>query len=171
MIILVTGGSKSGKSRIAEELLSGVKNKIYLATMEPFGEEAQAAISRHQKQRLGKGFETVEKTRDIQELDIPYKTGGILLECLSTLCANEMFSAETQNPAEKILTGIRSLKEKTERLVIVTNSVNCDGIEYTAETESYIRALCELNREAALLSDVVIEAVCGIPVTLKGAVL
>lgn len=171
MIVLVTGGSKSGKSKIAENLLSGTENKIYLATMEPFGEEAKAAISRHRKQRAGKGFETVEKSRDIQELDIPNGTGGILLECLSTLCANEMFSGNVEDPAEKIVGGIKLLCEKTEKLVIVTNSVNCDGIEYTAETESYIRVLCGLNRKVAERSDVVIEAVCGIPVTLKGAVL
>lgn len=170
MVILITGGSKSGKSRIAENLLSAMEHKIYLATMEPYGEEAQTAISRHRNQRMGKGFETVEKSRDIQELDVPSGTDGILLECLSTLCANEMFSGYEKDPADKILGGIKLLKEKTKLLVVVTSSVNCDGIEYPAETENYIRALCELNIKVSELSDVVIEAVCGIPVTLKGAV-
>ena len=171
MVILVTGGSKSGKSKIAENLLLQAEHKIYIATMEPFGDEAQAAISRHRNQRLGKGFETLERSRDIHMLDIPNGTDGILLECLSTLCANEMFSGKEQAPADKIFNGIKLLKEKTTLLVIVTSSVNCDGIEYPTETENYIRALCELNRRVADFSDTVIEAVCGIPVVLKGAVL
>lgn len=171
MVILVTGGSKSGKSKIAEELLSGIGRKIYLATMEPFGEEAKAAISRHRKLREGKGFETVERSRDIRGSDIPNGTEGILVECLSTLCANEIFSGNEKAPVEKIVSCIKLLKEKTNRLVIVTSSVDRDGIEYTAEVENYIRVLCEVNSRVAEFSDVVIEAVCGIPVMLKGAVL
>lgn len=170
MVILVTGGSKSGKSRIAEDLLSHTERKIYLATMEPFGEEAQAAISRHREQRMGKDFETIEKSRDIHTLDISGGIyGGILLECLSTLLANEMFSTNERDPVKKILEGIKTLLAKTDMLVIVTSSVNRDGISYSAETENYIRALCELNGHVAELSDTVIEAVCGIPVVLKGA--
>ena len=169
MIILVTGGSKSGKSRIAESLLSEIDPKIYLATMEPFGEEAAEAIARHRKMREGKGFETIEMSRDIHEIELSDKVGGILVECLSTLCANEIFSGNEQNPAEKILSGIKLLSEKTDKLVLVTSNVSCDGIEYSHETLNYIRVLGELNRKTAELSDMVIEAVCGIAVVLKGA--
>lgn len=169
MMILITGGSKSGKSRIAEDLLLGIDRKIYLATMEPFGEEAAAAISRHRKMREGKGFETIEKSVDIHEIELPDNVGGVLVECLSTLCANEMFSGNEQNPVEKILCGIKLLREKTQRLVIVTSNVSCDGIEYSFETQNYIRVLGEMNRKIAEISDIVIESVFGIPVTLKGA--
>lgn len=170
MIFLVIGGSKSGKSRIAEDLLSGCSRKIYLATMENNGDEAQAAISRHRKMREGKGFETIEKSHDIQEITLSENVGGILVECLSTLCANEIFSVNEKNPTEKIVDGIKKLAEKTQRLVIVSSTVNRDGIEYPEETANYIRILSELNARTAEISDSVIESVCGIPVTLKGAI-
>lgn len=64
MLTLITGGCKCGKSSIAENILSDFcGRKIYIATMEPFGEEAHTAISRHRIMRSGKGFETVENTR------------------------------------------------------------------------------------------------------------
>lgn len=171
MIVLITGGSKSGKSKIAENLLSGTERKIYLATMEPFGEEAAEVIARHRKMRAGKGFETIEKSRSIHETELPEGVGGVLVECLSTLCANEIFSGNEHDPTEKIVEGIKALGKKTRLLVVVTSTVNRDGIEYPAETENYIRVLCGVNRKIAELADAVIEAVCGIPLTLKGEIL
>ena len=56
MTVLVTGGSKCGKSHFAESLFNDFPGeKIYIATMQPYGEEAFAAIERHRKMRSGKG--------------------------------------------------------------------------------------------------------------------
>lgn len=47
MMILITGGSKCGKSSVAEGLLNGFPGeKYYIAAMEPYGEDAQRAIAR-----------------------------------------------------------------------------------------------------------------------------
>ena len=73
MILLVTGGSASGKSEYAEnralQLAKAEQKKlIYLAAMKPFGEEAAKRIERHRQLRAGKGFETVERYTDIEGL-------------------------------------------------------------------------------------------------------
>ena len=52
MVILVTGGASSGKSAFGEDLARSLKTEektrlIYLATMEPFGEEGRRRIQRH----------------------------------------------------------------------------------------------------------------------------
>ena len=168
MMILVTGGSKSGKSRIAETIVTASERpRFYLATMMPFGEEAQTAIERHRAMRAGKGFVTVEKYTDIGVAELPQGC-AVLLECMGNLCANEMFSVCAPNPAAKILDGIAALAEKTSLLVIVTNQVGEDGILYSTETMHYIKNLGEINRALARQSDCVIEAVCGIPLVLKG---
>ncbi len=62
MIVLVTGGSGSGKSAFAEDrvLSFGEARRIYIATMYPFDMESKKRISRHRNMRAGKGFETVE---------------------------------------------------------------------------------------------------------------
>lgn len=168
MLILITGGSKNGKSHIAEKILdSDSLPKFYIATMEPYCEEALSAIECHRKIRSGKGFRTIEKYTDIDEVVLPDKC-SVLLECMCNLCANEMFSANCKEPVNKILTGIDQLLEKAETLVIVTNQVGDDGILYPPETMDYIRNMGIINRRLSEKADCVIEAVYGIPIILKG---
>ncbi len=169
MMTLITGGSKCGKSHYAEGLFDRFDGqKFYIATMQPFGEEAYAAIRRHKKLRMGKGFETIEKYTDLHEITLPEEC-GVLLECMGNLCANEMFSGEERtDPVEKILQGIAHLKSHARRLVVVTNDVGSDGISYDSGTAEYIRALGEINRHMAEIADHVTECIYGIPVHLKG---
>lgn len=167
--VVITGGSKCGKSRLAEEICGRYTGeKIYLATMRPYGTEAHEAISRHRAMRKNKGFLTREQYTDIEQVELPGRC-AVLLECMGNLLANEMFSGEKPvGCTGKILSGIRSLQERTELLAIVTNQVGADGMEYTPETRAYIAALGEINRKIAETADLVIECVYGIPVVLRG---
>lgn len=169
MIILVTGGSKCGKSRYAESLLEHrTEQKYYLATMQPFGDEALAAIARHRKMRADKGFFTVEQYTDIDRADIP-ENSAVLLECMGNLLANEMFrGGEICCCKDKIIAGILNLHRRTSLLVIVTNQVGSDGIRYESGTAAYIAALGKINQVLAEKADRVIECVYGIPVAVKG---
>ena len=166
---LITGGAKCGKSRLAEKLLNRCDcRKFYIAAMQPFGEEAEAAIARHRMLRAGKGFETIEKYTALHELELP-ENCAVLLECMGNLCANEMFSESGVNdPTGRVIAGIEHLKKHSSELVIVTNNVGSDGINYTPETNMYIEVMGRLNAHTAALSDNVIECVYGIPVVLKG---
>ena len=169
MMILVTGGSKCGKSRYAESLFADcTAQKYYLATMQPYGDEARSAIERHRKMRADKGFLTVEQYTDLPCANIP-DGSAVLLECMGNLLANEMFR---ENPAadcaEKIVSEILRLYQKTSLLVIVTNQVGSDGVCYSAETAAYIAALGRINQALAATADRVIECVYGIPFTVKG---
>lgn len=169
MITLITGGSKCGKSGLAEKIMVNFSGKkFYIATMQPYGDEAFSAIERHRKMRSGKGFETIEKYTDLGEINFP-ETGAILLECMGNLCANEMFADDNIiNPVEKIVRDIEYLESISEMLVIVTNEVGADGILYEPETMEYISHMGEINRRVAGLAENVIECVYGIPVVLKG---
>ena len=70
MFYVVTGGSGSGKSAFAEDLIcrnhdvSGTGQSgdslIYIATMVPYGEETKRKIRRHREMRMNKGFSTIE---------------------------------------------------------------------------------------------------------------
>lgn len=182
MLVLVTGGSKCGKSRIAEEIIMQFpKKRYYIATMEPYGEEAQNAIKRHQSMRAGKGFETIERYTDVGSIRLPFtgrqpasdsagvKEGAVLLECMGNLCANEMFSPQGihEGVAEKILSDVNKLYRQTAVLVIVTNQVGADGIIYPPETMEYMHELGIINAALAAKADMVVEAVFGIPIVLK----
>ena len=172
MLVVVTGGSGSGKSAFAEEtvLSLGEARRIYIATMQAFDEESHRRIRRHRHMRAGKGFETIERYTELDELLIP-KDCVVLLECMSNLVANEMFSGADivleDVVVGHILQGIKSLSAKVDELVIVSNNVFEDGISYDATTQAYIRALGRINTGVATLADTVTEVVVGIPVPVK----
>ncbi len=171
MITLVTGGSKCGRSSYAEGLLQGAEGaKIYIATMMPYGEEAQITISRHREMRRGKGFETVERYTDIGGAVIPLGS-SVLIEDIGNLCANEMFCEEpADDPCGRIVSGIKALAEKAEDIVMVTSQTGSDGIDYDGGTAEYIKVLGQVNAALAQTADNVIECVYGIPVALKGKI-
>ncbi len=168
MIIMITGGSKNGKSRTAEQIADSFRlKKYYIATMEPFSDEAACAIERHRKMRSGKGFETIEKYVDINDIVVE-KESVVLLECIGNLCANEMFENGIEDPVFKIISGIKKIGDFSNVFVIVTSQVGNDGMEYPDPTMKYIENMGRLNRGIAEISDCVIEVVYGIPLVLKG---
>ena len=70
MMILILGGSGSGKSAYAEDYLlrtAGDKKKYYIATMQIWDEEMQAKVDRHHRLRQGKGFTTIEQPTALEQ--------------------------------------------------------------------------------------------------------
>ena len=171
MLILVTGGSASGKSAHAERLLCehAASSRLYLATMQPFGAAAQKRIARHRALRQGKRFETVECPLNLAGLELPRRYDGILLEDLGTLLANELFAPAGAKDAAfgSILAGIERLQDCCETLVIVTNEIFSDGLPYPAETVRYIELLGRLNAAICARADEAYESICGILLPIK----
>jgi adenosylcobinamide kinase/adenosylcobinamide-phosphate guanylyltransferase len=166
MIALVTGGSGCGKSTWAEKYIQKLGGrKFYIATMQVVDEECRARVARHQTQREGLGFETIELATDIGNASVePGSTA--LVECLPTLMANEMFGGDP----ERVLPGLTRLMDICGHLVVVTNDVFSDGLTYDPETTAYMRKLASVNRAVAERADLVVEVVFSIPVALKGAI-
>lgn len=194
MITLVTGGSGSGKSAYAESLLSSCEGiRYYIATMQIYDAEGEKKVERHRKLRAGKGFLTIESPMNVGKIRFACAGGSeqaqyrqeaerkvqgspekksALLECMSNLTANEMFTKDgmksEEEVVEKIVSEIQTLSQKLDNLVIVTNNVFEDGVIYDAGTMEYLRALGRINAALARLADRVAEVVVGIPVELKG---
>ena len=170
--LLVVGGSASGKSQFAEDrVVSAVGKRYYIATMEPFGKEAQWRIVRHRQMREKKGFETVERFRDLGSLVLPQR-GAALLECVTNLLANEIFSPEgagEERAAEAVLQGIAALRRQCDLLVAVSGEVGMEPLsQYAPETRRYMGLLGKINREMAKQADEVWEVTCGVPICHKG---
>ena len=200
MITLIIGGSGSGKSAYAEEyVLAAAADlpKYYIATMQVYDAEGERKVERHRRLRAGKGFVTIEQPTDIGKAGIKIagntwnekdkgcvkeavrtdatneeKQGGVaLLECMSNLVANEMFSGgqmpETDVVVRRVTEGMEALEKQLTHLVIVSNNVFEDGIAYDASTLRYMEALGRINTRLAELADHVVEVVVGIPVSVK----
>lgn len=206
MIALVIGGSGSGKSAYAEQMAvkaAGNGSLYYVATMQVYDEEGKKKVERHQKMRAGKGFLTIEQPRRLEEAakkvaaeSVPAEIASaekvsagkvaaegvpagkiVLLECMSNLVANEMFSEENLSAvmdetkikqlSHEIISGVTALQDSCDILIIVTNQIFEDGIRYDASTMAYIRLLGDVNRQIAEQAEQVIEVVAGIPIFIK----
>lgn len=171
MIILITGGSGSGKSVIAENICVklDINPKYYIATMKIFDEECKKRIEKHRLQRSGKGFRTIEAPQDFRKhiKDIS-KNGIALLECVGNLTANEQFEVRCNDVVNVVTDEILELAKKIKVLVIVTNDVFSDFYPDVDETYCYIRNMSEINCILAKHADIVIESVAGQPVLWKG---
>ncbi|MCR5719421.1 MAG: bifunctional adenosylcobinamide kinase/adenosylcobinamide-phosphate guanylyltransferase, partial [Lachnospiraceae bacterium] len=116
MITLIIGKPDSGKSLMAEELLSKNPNRdhIYLATMKVCDEAGIKRIEKHRKQREGKGFTTLELCYEISKATSFIKdpqNSAVLLECISNLVGNEMYD----NPERSFL--VSGEKKDTDTFV------------------------------------------------------
>lgn len=160
MFSIVTGGSASGKSEYAENLVPNTGSRVYLATMEPFGAEAETRIARHRKLREGKGFETIECPVNIEKVLEACRGKDVLLEDLPNLVANEMFSSHAHSTAG-IAEQILDLAHISESLICVTGILTADGRKYDESTMKYLKELAAIERTLAAHADRVIEVVCG----------
>lgn len=177
MMVLIVGGSGSGKSSYAEKTAvflaqEGMK-KYYLATMQVFDDEGRKKVERHRNLRNGKDFLTIEQPTRVSCALERMKTGNrtVLLECISNLMANEMFSEEQHKTkmqvTENVIRDIKMLKEQTTHFIVVSNNVFEDGITYDETTMEYIHAMGMINHKLAALADRVVEMAAGIPIIIK----
>ena len=120
MMILINGGSSSGKSAFAETLIVEQAKKeevmaeaagkscaaapengsapsaiFYLATMIAWDEECRERIQKHRKMREKKNFMTIECPVDLSKAEVPAGS-RCLLECVSNLAANEMYRRDME---------------------------------------------------------------------------
>ncbi len=185
MIVFVTGGSGSGKSEYAEQLAVELKEKelrrrrevlkdqpdtaqlklVYLAAMRPADAESRERIRRHRAMRAGKQFETREQYTRLEEIATD-KNEILLLECLSNLMANEMFSKEGrgEQAAEAVQKGICRLAKRCCHLVIVGNNMFEDDLNYDGGALEYLRETARVHRFLGETAAQIVEVVCGIPV-------
>ena len=161
MTQLIIGTPDSGKSQLAESIVSSMGNDhglYYIATMIPYGEDGVRRVEKHRRMREGKGFITLEVPYDVNQAAIPDRENSIvLLEGVSNLAANELFESKTpyNECIEKIVSDITLLAMSVREMVIVSNHFEITE-EFSAETALYSRLMDEINYRLEKVSDRVI---------------
>ena len=179
MLIFISGGVRSGKSTLGEKIASKIayENKVYLATSKVYDEEMRARINKHQKDRQSEGFITIEKSEDIGEIISQLrKTDTVMMDCLGTLVANEMFKDYTKKNnesdipvfIEKIFSDIINVSKSVSNMIVISNEIFSDGKIYDDATEKYIQVIGGLHIKIAAASDQAIECIYGHNIVHKG---
>lgn len=165
MLVFISGGVRSGKSSLGEELAQEMASgrKIYLATSKVYDEEMAQRVRLHQEQRSGKGYITIEKQTDIGEIISQLEENDtVLMDCLGNLLANEMFS---ENPpfdcVSKIFKEVMLVAKASGNMIIISNDVFSDGCGYSKEVLEYIDNLADLHKLIVAASDTAIECAAG----------
>ncbi|NLV89542.1 MAG: bifunctional adenosylcobinamide kinase/adenosylcobinamide-phosphate guanylyltransferase [Tissierellia bacterium] len=178
MIILVTGGARSGKSRFAENLYKGRKDVVYIATSKITDDEMRERVKLHQESRPSQ-WRTYEGNYDLHKA-----IGGeknYLLDCLTVLTSNIMFDIskdveyidyKIQSKIEdKVIQEIENLinrvREKDYNLILVTNEVGYSIVPEHHVARVFRDIQGRVNQKIASLSDEVYLVCCGIPVKIK----
>lgn len=166
--ILITGGARSGKSRMALELASSPSRKLFIATATASDPEMKERIEIHQKER-GPSWETLEVPLEIEAVLKQQNDCAVVVDCLTLWLSNLMFH---EMEREIILQKIDELSEVVSKrnglTVIVTNEVGL-GIVPENELARTFRDLTGiLNQRIASVADRVILMVSGLSVQIKG---
>ena len=172
MSTFISGGCKNGKSFYAQRIAKAKGQPLYyIATMIPRDSEDEARIVRHRKERAGWGFETLECGADILScLEHADPAGSFLLDSVTALLSNEMFTAEGMDPDApgKISGELTEFVRRAPRTVLVSDYIYSDADLYDEWTEAYRRGLATIDRALAAVCDDVLEVIHGQVIVHKG---
>ncbi|MBT5471480.1 MAG: 5,6-dimethylbenzimidazole synthase [Nitrospina sp.] len=166
---LVTGGSRSGKSRHALEMSQKYNKKYFLATAEPLDEEMQERINRHQAER-GQDWVTLEESLNVTEI-LEKNTNQydvLILDCVTLWLSNLiMKGANREAILSKLHNFIEECKKSQGHIIVITNELGSGIIPMEASVRAFRDVAGEANQILASEFDEVINMVSGIPVVIK----
>lgn len=174
-IIFITGGTRSGKSRHAEEIARSFGAPLgYLATAQALDTEMDDRIRMHQ-QRRGEGWITIEEplhlTQALAANDGLHR--AILVDCVTLWLSNLLLRYEDsgEDAAERIGEDVQrlvtTLRDLRTPVILVTNEVGM-GIVPESRLGRLFRDIAgQTNQRLAVLANEAWLVVSGIPVRLK----
>jgi adenosylcobinamide kinase / adenosylcobinamide-phosphate guanylyltransferase len=183
-LIFISGGVRSGKSSFAEKL--ALENALkkggqlnYLATGVASDQEMKERIAKHQRDRKAGKFQwrTIEQSQNIGEIAGLFNEDDIiLLDCVTTLLNNELFSANQNwdNPfleqkMERIMTGIIEIRDRAKVLIVVSNEVFHESLAGNNLVFSYGRILGKIHQNLVKAADQAFLVEAGMAVNMKGS--
>jgi adenosylcobinamide kinase / adenosylcobinamide-phosphate guanylyltransferase len=175
-VILITGGSRSGKSTYALKLAESITgSRTYIATCPPVDAEMVARIQIHQEQRQSARWQTIEETIDIADALRKTRESQVrLIDCLTLWINNLIYEAEKKgkkitedNIAERCTDIFCACEELPGTVIFITNEVGMGIIPNNALSKYYRNIAGCCNQIIAAGADRVILMVSGLPMVIK----
>ena len=168
MIILITGGQRSGKSEQAESLaLSLSTNPVYLATAHIWDDEFRERVRRHQERR-GPEWTNIEEEMYLSRHDLTGRV--VLIDCI-TLWLTNWLTINNVDVDAILAEAKREFDAFTQHdatYIFVTNEIGLGGVSDNALQRKFTDLQGWMNQYVAQQADEVILMVSGIPVKVKG---
>jgi adenosylcobinamide kinase / adenosylcobinamide-phosphate guanylyltransferase len=176
-IILITGGARSGKSSYALERAEALSSKrLFVATCPKIDAEMSERVRRHQEERRGRGWVTLEKQTGLADVFLQQTEGVdvVLIDCI-TLWVNNILFAEAgqgQTVDDQRIGGLcREWLDATSRfagtVICVTNEIGLGIVPDNALARRYRDLVGTCNQLLGKQADEVVLVSCGIALTIK----
>ncbi|ACZ19933.1 bifunctional adenosylcobinamide kinase/adenosylcobinamide-phosphate guanylyltransferase [Thermanaerovibrio acidaminovorans] len=173
--ILILGGVRSGKSRLAEVLTSRHRRVLYCATAEALDPEMEERVRLH-RERRPPDWETWEGAPEEIFHAVSSFPGAVLVDCLtvwlSRIClADPSFQGDRwQDLKERALEMTRRLfsLEGPSHLVVVSNEVGFSLVPPNRMGRRFQELQGMANALGAAACDRVALVVAGVPLWIKG---
>ena len=183
-IILVTGGTRSGKSSYAESLAQKSDREVtYIATAIPLGEEMEDRIKKHRESRPNE-WKTLEMFNGISEEIIKdeYRGNCFLLDCVTIMTTNLMFedhSIDWDTVGREYINRIeirikkefnellKTARSANQEFIFVTNELGMGIVPSNRLSRIFRDIAGSVNQLIAKEADDVYFCVSGIPTKIK----
>ncbi len=158
MIVLVLGGTRSGKSKVAESVAASLGSSVtYVATaaVDPSDADHAARVAAHQARR--------PETWDTVECEAPGDLPLFLEEIDGPAVVDSLGTWLTLHPDLEVDTGhlLAALTRRANPTVVVSEEVGL-AVHPTSELgRRYVDVLGELNQQVAAVADRVLLVVAG----------
>ncbi len=164
---LLLGGARSGKSRLAEGLVTDTTlPRHYIATAEAWDDEMRLRIAQHQVER-GPDWTTWSVPRDVAGVLAQVPPGQVvLLDCATLWLTNHML-AEADIAAETASL-LMALSACASPVVVVSNEVGWGIVPENALARAFRDHQGRLNQQMAAQAGLVVGVMAGLPMVLKG---
>lgn len=175
-IILVTGGSRSGKSSYAESLAEDLPGpRVFIATCPVVDDEMRERIRKHQESRAKADWHTVEEPSDPARILLETERFNVfLIDCLTLWINNLMFDAQKLGlklSEEDMVQRSEHLLEACSRVqgtvIFVTNEVGSGIVPENAAARLFRDLVGRCNQTVARAAHEVFLLSCGLPIMLK----
>jgi adenosylcobinamide kinase/adenosylcobinamide-phosphate guanylyltransferase len=164
-IVLIGGGSRSGKSRYALDIARGRGNRLgFIATAQPFDDEMRERILLHRQER-GEDFTTIEEPIALASVIHRHSSefDAIVVDCLTLWLSNIATSDIEPATAKLIEASLASLAQ----VILVTNEVGCGIIPDNAMARRFRDDAGRLNQRVAAAASEVYWMVFGCALRVK----
>jgi adenosylcobinamide kinase/adenosylcobinamide-phosphate guanylyltransferase len=188
MLILVTGGARSGKSVFAESYTASMGEQgIYIATAQACDDEMSARIGLHRQQRESTGYSwvTIEEPLALAETLLSLRSseegtaaerydGAILVDCLTLWLSNWLLKVEQEPDVEErlldkideLVAVCKAITSKGRKLLLVTNEVGYGLVPEYKLGRQFRDLSGTMNKKVASVAKQVFLVTSGIPVEL-----
>ena len=165
--ILVTGGTRSGKSVVAEKLTLQLTNKpVYISTAKIFDSEMALRVSKHQIRRNGIWKEYEAYTDLVEIIKQTDQFGPRLVDCLTLWLNNLIF--EKKDWKLEVYKLVDCLAEQKQPIILVTNEVGSGILPENKLARDFSDIVGETNSIISKHTDTVYFVVSGISIKIKG---